>query len=345
MFLGTGGDMNGGGTLDAMEMFYNPGQFECIEFEDIWEFRSGKIGYFVPAYLGLNQFKNEDGFTDAEAAKKELEKARNKLRRAGSSISALEGEIVNRPVVPSEMFLQKQGNVFPIVELRRRLSELEDTWSYLEKRVQLYFDPESKLGGVNYKIDTKNSLVAIDKFPWKEHHREGAVVIYEFPQTLDEKVPEGAYIIGYDPYASDDPDGESLASIIVMKTKKYFNHLGHDEVVAIYVGRPYEGRHIVNETLYKLSRFYGNAKIYFENVRGNTKEYFEKIKRLDLLAKQPRTVLTKTASGAISTNRAVYGYPMSSRAMKNEAMQYVRDWLLEEREQHDGRVVRNLDRL
>jgi hypothetical protein len=70
---------------------------------------------------------------------------------------------------------------------------------------------------------------------------------------------------------------------------------------------------------------YGNAKIYFENVRGNVKEYFEKIKRLDLLATQPKTVLTKTAAHAQTSRSIVYGYPMSSRTMKNEAIQYVRD--------------------
>jgi hypothetical protein len=35
MFLGTGGDMNGGGTLDAQEIFYSPQQYDCVEFEDI----------------------------------------------------------------------------------------------------------------------------------------------------------------------------------------------------------------------------------------------------------------------------------------------------------------------
>lgn len=35
MFLGTGGDMNGGGTVDAQEIFYTPEQYDCVPFEDI----------------------------------------------------------------------------------------------------------------------------------------------------------------------------------------------------------------------------------------------------------------------------------------------------------------------
>lgn len=130
-----------------------------------------------------------------------------------------------------------------------------------------------------------------------------------------------------------------------MKTKKYFNKIGHDEIVAMYVGRPYEGRHIVNENLHKLSKFYGNAKIYFENVRGNTKEYFEKVKALHLLAKQPQTVLTKKASYEHTGRNIIYGYPISNAKMKMEGLQYVRDWLLEERSSEDGKILRNLDRI
>lgn len=346
MFLGTGGDMNGGGTLDAQDMFYNPSSYDCVEFEDIWEHR-GKVGYFVPAYLGLNQYKDAEGNTDVEAAKAELERIRAKYRASKGGISALEGEIVNRPLVPSEIFLQKRGNIFPIPELRNRLAKIESNsrWEVLEKNVELFYDPTAKeFNGVNYKIDAKNRLTPINKFPWKQDNRDGCITIYEFPRLIDGRVPEGAYIIGHDPYASDDPSGESLASIIVMKSKKYFSEIGHDEIVAMYVGRPYEGRHIVNENLHKLSLMYGNAKIYFENVRGNVKEYFEKIKRLDLLARQPTTVLSKKASYS-SRAPNIYGYPMSSKHMKMEAIQYVRDWLLEERVNEEGDTIRNLDRI
>lgn len=63
------------------------------------------------------------------------------------------------------MFLSKQSNVFPTTELRRRLSEVQTNrvTELLEKKVELYFDPNSNLNGVTYKID--HSLVAINQFP------------------------------------------------------------------------------------------------------------------------------------------------------------------------------------
>lgn len=345
LFIGTGGDMSGGGTLDAQKMFYEPENFDCISFVDEWEHR-GRIGYFIPAYKGLHDFKDSEGNTKVEEAKTYLEKLREKLRLTKGSSAALEGEIVNRPLVPSEMFLQRAGAIFPVPELRELFSRLENSraWDLVEMPVSLYFDPNSIYNGVNYKIDLKKEFQPINNFPWKGTSREGCPVIYELPQLIDGKVPKGAYLIGHDPYGSDSVDGESLGAIIVMKSKKYFTELGHDEVVAVYYGRPWQGRHIVNETLYKLSKFYGDATIYFENVRGNVKEYFEKIKRLDLLAHKPQTVLVKKASH-VQAPTLEYGYPMSNRDMKMECAIYVRDWLLEERSTEDGKVIRNLDKL
>jgi hypothetical protein len=328
-------------------MFNDPDSFNMIAFEDLWENR-GKIGYFVPAYMGLNQYKDEQGNTLEEPAREYLEDVRKKLREGKSGASAIDEELQNRPLVPSEVFLTKKGNIFPIDALRKRLVQLEsdNNFRFLEKPVELFFDKEEP-SGVGYKIDLEKKLKPLNNFPLTDQQksdRNGCVCIYEFPVEIEGKVPKDMYIIGHDPYASDDPDGNSLGAIYVLKNKKYINR-GYDEIVASFVGRPEQGRWVINEMLYKLSLMYGNAKIYFENVRGNVKEYFEKIKRLDLLATQPETILNKKSStrGKKST-MVVYGYPMSNAKMKAEGVQYLRDWLVEERGVNEGgEIIRNLD--
>lgn len=296
--------------------------------------------------MGLNQFKDKEGNTNIEAATAYLQAERDKLKRTKNAQASLEAEIVNRPIVPSEMFLSSGGNIFPVTDIRSRLEIIEsgDILHMVEKRVKLFFNPEMKeYNGVDYVIDGENEMVAINKFPWKEDGREGAVVIYDFPAVIDGQVPKGAYIIGHDPYAVDDPTGASIGVIFVLKTNKYPSQLGQSEIVATYKGRPYQGRHVINDILHKLSLMYGNAKIYFENVRGNVKEYFEKVKRLDLLAKLPTTVFNKKASFNTGPS-TIYGYPMSSRTMKMEGVQYIRDWLLEPRgETTTGVTLRNID--
>ena len=334
MMLGTGGDMDQG-TLAAAEMFYEPDKYDILSVPDVYENR-GRIGFFIPAYITLDEFKDENGNTDIEASKNKLLKTR-KEKETGSSY-ALYKEMQYRPIVPSEMFLIKTANIFPTAELRRRLSEVQTTklYEYTEKKVNLYFDNNSPYNGVNYEIDHR--LEPITTFPYDGDNREGAVVIYELPKMVNDTIPSDAYIIGCDPFKDDSMTGQSLASIYVMKTSKHISTVGYDEIVASYVGRPYLGKNAVNETLHKLSLFYGNAKIYFENAVGNVKDYFEKIRRLDLLARQPVTVFNKKAASATAL-QIIYGYPMSNDKVKWEALQYLRMWLLEERE--EGK--RNLD--
>lgn len=344
MFLGTGGDMDRG-TIDASIMFNDPAGFNLLEFDDVWENR-GKIGYFVPAYRGLNQYKDDNGFTIEEPARQYLEGVRKTLREGKSGSSAIDEELQNRPLVPSEVFLTKKGNIFPIDALRKRLIHLEseDNYRFLEKPVELFFDKDLPCG-VGYKLDLDSKLRPLNNFPLTDKQksdRNGCVIIYEFPMEVEGQIPKDMYLIGHDPYASDDPDGESLGAIYVIKNKKYVSK-GYDEIVASFIGRPEQGRWVVNENLYKLSLFYGGCKIYFENIRGNTLEYFEKIRRLDLLAAQPETILNKK-SATRKSGSIIYGYPMSNDKMKAEGVMYVRDWLVEERGiGQKGEIIRNLD--
>ena len=337
----TGGDMEKG-TLHAQEMFYSPEKYDILPFDNLYENQSSKIGYFVPAYYTLPEFKDKEGITDVDKAKAFLQKQRDSKRTDKGGSQALNLLIQYMPFTPSEMFLSRSATVFPAAELRRRLSEVisQNLYDKVEKKVNLFFDPSSPYNGVNYELDP--SLDALTTFPTPESTTtEGAVVIFELPQMIDDRVPDDTYIIGCDPFKEDDPTSPtpSLAAIYVMKTPKHFASVGHDEIVASYVGRPYMGKQAVNEILHKLAVFY-NAKIYFENSVGNIKDYFEKIRKLSLLATQPTTVFNKKASH-LTPQSVIYGYPMSNDKVKWEAIQYLRSWLLEVRDEES--LTRNLD--
>ncbi|RTL03505.1 hypothetical protein EKK58_12970 [Candidatus Dependentiae bacterium] len=339
--IGTGGDMEKG-TLHAQEMFYSPEKYDILPFDNLYENQSSKIGYFVPSYYTLPEFKNKEGITDVDKAKAFLQKQRDSKRTDKGGSQALNLLIQYMPFTPSEMFLSRSATVFPAAELRRRLSEVisQNLYDKVEKKVNLFFDPSSPYNGVNYELDP--SLDALTTFPTPESTTtEGAVVIYELPRMIDDRVPDDTYIIGCDPFKEDDPTSPtpSLAAIYVMKTPKHFASVGHDEIVASYVGRPYMGKQAVNEILHKLAVFY-NAKIYFENSVGNIKDYFEKIRKLSLLATQPTTVFNKKASH-LTPQSVIYGYPMSNDKVKWEAIQYLRSWLLEVRDEES--LTRNLD--
>lgn len=318
VMMGTGGDMDKG-TADMAEMFYNPEAYSILPFQDKWE-NKGKIGYFIHTAMVLNEFLDEDGHTNFDAAMAKIQKEREGKKKISSD--QLNKLMQYRPIKPSEMFLARTSNIFPAPELRRRLSEITTDKFYESSRlvVDLIFDPTNK-GGVKYEVN--HSLSPIDTFPTKDNiDREGAVILFEPPQYVNGEVPEGMYIIGCDPFKDDSTTGESLASIYVLKTNKY-PHLGYSQIVATYAGRPFLGKNAVNETLYKLSLLYGKAKIYFENNVGNVKDYFEKIQRLDLLALQPITVFNKKASYN-TMQSMIYGYSISNDKVKWEALQYLR---------------------
>lgn len=321
--IGTGGDMEKG-TLPVSEIFYDPDKYNFISYEDTYEHR-GRIALFIPAIYSLDQFRDEYGNVDHEKATAKVLEERKKKK----SSLALEQEMQYRPLKPSEMFLARSYSFFPTLELRNRLAKPFPS----STKVELFFSSSTHTG-VDYEIN--DQLQVIDSFPYDEPSKEGAIQIWEFPIEEDGVIPDGLYIIGCDPFKDDNPSGPSLAAIYVLKTSRY-PHLGHEEIVASYVGRPYEGKNAVNEILHKLALFY-NAKIYFENSVGNVKDYFEKVQRLDLLALQPSTVFNKKASYA-TDNLLVYGYPMSNQRIKMEAISYVRSFLLTSRD--DNRY--NLD--
>ena len=63
--------------------------------------------------------------TIRDLAKDYLDKFREKLKKSKNSRSALDAELQNRPLVPSEVFLTRTGNLFPVADLLTRLAELE----------------------------------------------------------------------------------------------------------------------------------------------------------------------------------------------------------------------------
>jgi len=336
--LGTSGNMET--ILPAKKWFLNPENFDTISFEDEYE-HTGKIGFFLPAFLTAREFKDEQGNTDVEAALNFYLKRREKYI-ISKDAKGLEGEMMNFPIVPSEMFLQSAGNRLPIPELidhQRNITQRFDYSSYATPGI-LLFDPTTKYG-VRFEPDVKAQLSPIKTYPIaKGYSQEGAIVIYEHPiedkiitdkGTFDYDVPKHLYIIGHDPTAKDHTSGAgSLASIFVLKTALNPVKYGYYELVAEFIGRPYEGREKVNEILEKLAMYYGASPgmIFFENQVGNTKEYFEKKGKLSLLATQPQRVFNPKGGWMKQTT---YGYPMSNKLVKDNAIDYLADWLKEPR--------------
>ena len=345
VYIGTSGDIEK--VRESRKMFMDPEAYDIVAYDDDYE-NSGKIGFFVPAYYTAVEFKDDDGNTDVEAALAYYKERRAKAL-ASKDAANYEGELMNYPIKPSEMFLTKKGNILPIGELEaQRANVIMDRNRKLYYTIgELIFDSKAPRG-IRFKADLDCKLKPIMEYPTpKNQDVEGALIVYEPPieELVNGKVVvPNIYILGVDPVDADTQGvGLSLTSIHVLKAPRDIQRWGGNELVASFIGRPYMGRDYSNEIMEKLAMWYGghDRMISFER-GGNVKEYFQKKSKLNLLMTQPKTILSYK-SGETS-KVLLYGTPLKSFEQKYEAIAYLRDWLLEEyATKDDGTIVRNLN--
>ena len=100
-----------------------------------------------------------------------------------------------------------------------------------------------------------------------------------------------------------------------------------------------------NYNLEKLAIYY-NAKINFENDRGEVRPFFTKRKRLDLLCPPPFVTIQRHLPTSNMAGRK-FGYSMGNDKLKQIGEQYVYDWLSEKRgvDEKTGLDLTNIDYL
>jgi len=314
VYLGTGGNMEK--IVESETIFRDPKGFDFISFPDS-EKPGMKTGWFVPAIFALNQFKDDNGNTDIEAAlKKKLEDRKSKILSKDSS--ALDLEMMNYPLTPSEMFLSKIGNIFPIAYLQERLGEIEGDDKYLNAEYHGKLIINTETDKVDWKLDP--SKKPIYSYPLKqEENKEGNLVIYNHPYEDGEGViPYGRYLAGCDPYDHDEAGTTSLGSLIVYdKLQK--------EVVAEYTGRPSTAKQYY-ENVRRVLMYY-NAKLLYENERKGIFDYFEGVNSLYLLQKQPELIKD------VLQNSRVHGEEL------------IKSWLIESYNDKADSAVLNLHKI
>jgi hypothetical protein len=324
---GTGGDMVGGATEAAKEVFYNPEKYDAISFTDEFEGSPFKIGMFMPAWKTLNQFKDDKGNTIKEPALNFLEKARERAKK-GSDKKAHNDELQQRPIVPSEAFLLTTGNVFPIGDLIEHLKWLETSTDgdvIGQSGEMIIVD-----GKIEFKPYTKKSDPKPCDYPVKKgEDHTGAVQIWQHP---DPNAAYGWVVAGNDPYDLDEAVNSSSLGSLILIQRATVGSGNHDKVVAEYTARPGSAK-----TYYEQARrllLYYNALCLYENEKIGIKTYFEQKHSLHLLAYTP-TILKANQSSKVSR---VYGQNMTknikkdgrSSGVKAELEVFLRDWLQED---------------
>ncbi len=314
---GTGGDMEGGSTEAVKDVFYDPEAYDCLSFKDTYEDKPTSIGLFIPAYMGLNQYKDKEGNTNKEKALGYLMGERAKAMNAKSK-QPLNDELQQRPIVPSEAFLITGGNIFPTAELKAQLGFVESCTdgNVVGTNGEMSINAAGK---VEFTPDLHKKLRPCD-YPMKDSEdTTGCWVIWEQPQA---NTSYGYYLAGTDPYDQDQAaNSVSLGSTFIMKRATPGLSI-RDQIVAEYTARPDKAeRH--HEIVRMGLMYFNNALDLYENEKNTLKMHFDHKHTLYLLSSTP-TILKATANSNV--NRT-YGIHMTTQ-IKEELEIYARDWLL-----------------
>tara|TARA_R110002012_G_scaffold1863_11_gene9024 strand:- start:6313 stop:8283 length:1971 start_codon:yes stop_codon:yes gene_type:complete len=336
--FGTGGTE--GADFEAMEeIFYNPAAYDCMDYENEWDEGAlgTRCGYFIPIQKNLDGFIDDEGNSIKEDAV-EYEKGMREKKKGAADAKSLDQYIAEHPFSPQEATLQITANLFDIATLQEHYNNIK-AGNLQTKGTQgrLFYKGEN----VEFKPDY--NLRPIIKFPHrKDDDNTGCVVIYESPYKNKQKVtPHNLYVICHDPYGQNQSaDSSSLGSCYVLKRPNNVSQ-PDDMIVASYVGRP-KTQDEYNRNLFMLADYY-NAKIGFENDRGEVIAYAKRFRKLHKL--QPEFEMLDKRELQSRRVRRTYGMHMTE-ARKHQGEIYIRDWLNSLRGvDEDGKKLLNLQKI
>jgi hypothetical protein len=321
---GTGGT-KGADYEGLEELFFNPENYNVIPIKNKWDdaSESNTCSFFVPAYVNLEGFIDKNGKSKIEEAKTYLNQEREEKQESDDP-RGYNKHVAQFPFTPREATMRVDNNILPTNELNSQLSEVISKNKHKALTSGTLYREEGEV-----KFNPDANVNPIFKFPTpKDTDRRGGIVIKQTPYKTDAgRVPDNMYMICHDPYAHDgSPEGSSLGAAYVIKRVNDIDLTYANCPVASYVGRPLK-QDTYNRNLFLLAEYY-NAKIAFENNRGNVMEYAKNNNLLHRLYEKPNIQENRQRSRPRTTR--TYGLTMSSKSMKNQAEVYIRDWLLEE---------------
>lgn len=338
--FGTGGE-EGPGFEGMEELFYHPEAYDCLSFDNDWDAGAmgTQCGYFVPIYKNLDGFIDKDGNSLIDEAMAYEESQREKKKK-GNDPKAFDQYIAEMPFTPQEATLQVTANTFDTASLKEQYNRvIANNLEKIGVIGEMLYDSKGKV-----KFRPDGNLKPIVKFPHrKDDNLTGGVVIYEAPYRteVEEYIPKNLYVVCHDPYAQGkSASATSLGAAYVIKVPNNVSK-PDDIIVASYVGRP-QSQDEYNRNLFMLAEYY-NAKIGFENDRGEVIAYAKRFRKMHILQEEFE-MLDKRELRSKTVKRQ-YGMHMTEQR-KAQGELYIRDWLVSGRgANEEGEITLNMHKI
>lgn len=316
-YIGTGGNIEK--IVESEILFRDPESYGMLAFDDEWE-NTGKIGMFIPAIYRDNTFKDENGNTDIERATKYYERRRSDKKKAKTS-SALEGEMMNYPLKPSEMFINANSNKFPVSDLKHVLSLLLTTDSIMNAswKGEFYMEEDKR---VSFRSAPVKPII---EFPLTKAtaNIEGCWEIFEQPKKDGNgDIASNRYIASLDPVDDDENDNisRSLQCCIIFDTWT-------NKIVAEYTGRTKYAKKFYEQC--RRGLIYYNSRLLYENQKQGVYSHFNNQNSVYLMIDTPDYIKQVDDTRQRIGNKAKGVF--MSKALINHGIDLAVQWLEDER--------------
>lgn len=289
LLIGTGGEMESGGSEDAKKMFNNPEAYNLRAFE--WD--GVKQGLFMPAYNKFGGFYEDSGISDKIGAKEFLDARRNKKK---TDIEMYRQETMEFPFNADEAFAVSGTTTFDLPRLEQRFADIMK-----DDRLQIV-----RTGHLEY-IRASGRIIGVEF----TEHKEGIFEIVEEPEMLDGTAVRHLYVGGCDSFDASEEENtgdKSKGSLFIYKRFWKASKTGNC-YVAKFTQRTKDATEFYENTV-KLNMWY-NAKMLYEYTKIGIGQHYIREKLHHMLYERPKLEETKVIKKTVSTNK--YGLTMPDK--------------------------------
>jgi len=316
---GTGGT-EGADFEGAEQAFYNPGGHNIYGLKNIFDKNASTAlcSFFFPEYLNRSGCYDENGNSDVVKALLQLFSARNKIRFGTSDSNILIQERAERPITPQEAIMRKEGSIFPVLDLKDLLANIEPNRSSFIAPHYVGRLSNTAEGNISWKPDPNVNILR--NYPIdKSVSKVGGIEIFEQPVNGPRGVPpHGVYIAGTDPVDDDHSSTDSVCCTYIMNVMT-------DRIVAEYTSREHTAEEYYENTL-RLLKYY-NAQCNYENDKKGMFAYFKKKHALHYLVDTPEILRDMDMVKGINHGNKSKG-TNSGKRINEWGRRLAADWML-----------------
>jgi len=349
---GTGGNPDKDTNWEPfMEIFYNPNEWKCLAFKDQWEDETidefSGSGNFFPYWKNLEPFIDKDGNTMKEMS---LEYARIEdeyQKGVSKSINDYMGWKSERAMKPKEVFAESSSGYFPDVSDQQL--RLEHDYAIKARLKNGWIREREVSGRQTLVFEEDKRCTPIKEYPIKGNVKDltGCITLIQEPyRDANGRIPDNLYTAWNDPFGIDKDKKNltiknSLGVTFIYEKPNVFTPSRGGIIVGWYIGRPATMEEY-DRNMFRLLAYF-NAKVLFENDRGNVKNNAKAMGALHLLKKEPNINWDKNLAKKYGRE---FGISMNEDR-KDAALPLFKEFLEKEITKSDttGKVMYNYHRI